>query len=52
MDEVVKEVKDYIKGKPELEKQAYEGWIRVLHLKYGTAYAQSAGQKFVDSLKR
>ncbi|WP_309713026.1 hypothetical protein [Armatimonas sp.] len=52
VDEVLKEVSAYIKGKPELEKQAYDGWIRVLHLKYGTPYAQAAGQKFVDKLKR
>lgn len=52
VDEVLKEVGAYIKGKPELEKQAYDGWIRVLHLKYGTPYAQVAGQKFVDKLKK
>ena len=52
VDEVLKEIATYIKGKPELEKQAYDGWIRVLHLKYGTPYAQTAGQKFVDKLKK
>lgn len=52
VDEVLKEVAEYIKDKPELTKQAQEGWIRVLHLKYGTAYAQAAGQKFVESLKK
>ena len=52
VDEVLKEVGAYIKGKPELEKQAYDGWIRVLHLKYGTPYAQTVGQKFVDALKK
>lgn len=52
VDDVLTEVSSYIKGKPELEKQAYDGWIRVLHLKYGTPYAQSAGQKFVDKLKK
>ncbi|WP_395142183.1 hypothetical protein [Armatimonas sp.] len=52
VDDVLKEVGAYIKGKRELEKQAYDGWIRVLHLKYGTAYAQTAGQKFVDTLKK
>jgi hypothetical protein len=52
VDDVLKEVSAYIKGKPELEKQAYDGWIRVLHLKYGTPYAQTAGKKFVDALKK
>lgn len=52
VDEVLAEVATYIKGKPELEKQAYNGWIRVLHLKYGTPYAHTAGQKFVDKLKK
>lgn len=52
VDDVLKEVAEYIKEKPELAVQARNAWIRVLHLKYGTAYAQTAGQKFVESLKK
>jgi hypothetical protein len=52
VDEVLKEVREYVQGKPDLTKQAIDGWVRVLHLKYGTEYARTAGQTFVESLKK
>jgi hypothetical protein len=52
VDRVLKEVEDYVKGNADLTKQAENGWIRVLHLKYGTEYAQKSGKAFVERLKR
>jgi hypothetical protein len=52
VDRVVKEVEEYVKGDPDLTRQAIGGWTRVLHLKYGTEYAQKAGQAMVDGLKK
>jgi hypothetical protein len=52
VDRVVKEVRQYVKDNPELTRQAIGGWTRVLHLKYGTEYAQKAGQAMVEELKK
>jgi hypothetical protein len=52
VDKVLAEVQDYIKGSDDLTKQTINGWIRVLHIKYGTEYAQQAGQAMVDKLKK
>lgn len=52
VDEVLKEVREYVSGKPDLTRQAIDGWVRVLYLKYGTPYAQTAGKTFVDNLKK
>jgi hypothetical protein len=52
VNRLVKEVRGYIKDNPDLTKQAIGGWTRVLHLKYGTEYAQKAGQAMVDELKK
>ena len=52
VDQVLKEVEDYVKGDVELKKQAAAGWERVLYLKYGTEYAQKTGKEFVEKLKR
>lgn len=52
VDKVLAEVQDYIKGNDDLTKQTINGWIRVLHIKYGTEYAQKAGQVMVDKLKK
>ena len=51
VDQTLSEVEAYIKGNANLTQQAIDGWVRVLHLKYGTAYAQKAGQEFLDRLK-
>lgn len=52
VDRVLKEVEEYVRTSPDLKKQAIDGWVRVLYLKYGTEYAQSAGQKFVERLRK
>lgn len=52
VDKVLAEVQDYIKGNDDLTKQTINGWVRVLHIKYGTEYAQKAGQAMVDKLKK
>jgi hypothetical protein len=51
-DKVIADVREYVKGDRDLTKQAIDGWTRVLHLKYGTEYAQKAGQQLVDELKK
>jgi hypothetical protein len=52
VDGVLQEVQAYIKGNPELTKQAIDGWTRVIFLKYGTDYAQKTGQAMVEKLKQ
>ncbi len=52
VDKVLAEVQDYIKGNDDLTKQTIKGWVRVLHIKYGTEYAQKSGQAMVDKLKK
>lgn len=52
VDKVLAEVQDYIKGNDDLTRQTINGWVRVLHIKYGTEYAQKAGQAMVDKLKK
>lgn len=51
VDKALAEVEAYVKGNPDLTRQAIDGWIRVLAIPYGTAYAQAAGKTFVDKLK-
>jgi hypothetical protein len=52
VDKVLAEVEAYVKGNPDLTKQAIDGWTRVLHIPYGTVYAQKAGKTFVEKLKK
>lgn len=52
VDKVLAEVTEYVKGSDDLTKQAVNGWTRVLHLKYGTEYAQKAGQTWLEKLKK
>jgi len=52
VDKMVKEVQQYVKGNPDLTRQAIDGWVRVIYLKYGTEYSQKAGQTMVDELKK
>jgi hypothetical protein len=52
VDKVLDQVRDYIKDNSDLTKQAMNGWIRVLHVKYGTDYAQAEGASFVSELKK
>ena len=52
VDRIMREVEAYVKGDPGLTRQAVGGWTRVLHLKYGTDYAQKAGRDLVERLKK
>ena len=52
VDKVLSEVGEYIRGNEDLTRQAVGGWTRVLHLKYGTEYAQKAGQAWLEKLKK
>ncbi len=52
VDQVMDQVREYIKGDEDLTTQAMNGWIRVLHVKYGTDYAQTQGAAFVAELKK
>lgn len=53
VDAVLTEVREYIKDKPDLKKQAIDGWTRVLHFEnYGTEYARKTGKAFLEELKK
>lgn len=52
VDRVLREVERYVQGKPELTRQAIDGWTRVLYLKYGTDYAQKTGAEWLERLKK
>jgi len=52
VDQVLDQVRDYVKDNEDLTKQAMNGWIRVLAVKYGTEYAQTKGAAFVEELKK
>lgn len=53
-DKVLAEVKAHIQGNPELQKQALDGWTRVLHFgdRYGTPYSRKIGREFLESLQK
>ncbi len=52
VDEVLKEVTAHIKDSADLKNQAKDGWIRVLHLQYGTEYSRKAGRAFLEEIQR
>lgn len=52
VDQALKEMEERMKGNPDLTRQAVGGIVRVVHLKYGTEYAQKAGQAFVEKHKK
>ena len=52
VDKVLAEAAAYVGGNEGLTRQAIDGWTRVLHLKYGTEYAQKAGQTWLEKLKK
>jgi hypothetical protein len=52
VDRLVREVRAYVKGNPDLTRQAVGGWTRVLYLKYGTEYAQKVGRAMVEELSQ
>jgi hypothetical protein len=52
VDRILAEVEEYVRGNENLTRQAIDGWTRVLHLKYGTEYAQKTGQTWLEKLKK
>jgi hypothetical protein len=54
VDKVLAEVKALIKDNADLQKQAMDGWTRVLHFgdRYGTEYSRKVGREFLEELKR
>jgi len=52
VDQVLAKVREYVQGDKDLTSQAVNGWIRVLHVQYGTEYAQKQGAAFVAELKK
>jgi len=51
VDRVAADIDLYTRGKADLIKQAHDGWVRILHLKYGTEYAQKVGAEMVKVWK-
>lgn len=51
VDRVAGDIDLYTRGKADLIKQAHDGWVRILHLKYGTEYAQKIGAEMVKVWK-
>lgn len=51
VDRVAADIDLYTRGKADLLKQAHDGWVRILHLKYGTEYAQKIGAEMVKVWK-
>jgi len=54
VDRVLAEVKVCLKDKPDHQKQAIDGWVRILHFgdRYGTEYARTVGREFLEQLQR
>jgi len=53
VDEILRQVRDYIKGNADLTRQAIDGWTRILHFgdRYGTDYAREQGRALLEELK-
>ncbi|MFM7187225.1 MAG: hypothetical protein ACKO14_05365 [Armatimonadota bacterium] len=51
VDRVAGDIDLYTRGKADLIKQAHDGWVRILHLKYGTEYSQKIGAEMVKVWK-
>ncbi len=53
VDKVLADVKAHIKDSTDLQKQAIDGWTRILHFgdRYGTEHARKVGREFLDQLK-
>lgn len=54
VDKVLANVKEHIKGNAALQKQAVDGWTRVLHFgdRYGTEYSRKVGAAFLEEQKQ
>jgi len=53
-DKLLADVKAHIQSKPDLQKQAIDGWTRVLHFgdHYGNEYSRKVGREFLESLQK
>lgn len=53
-DRILAEVQAHIRDKPDLKKQALDGWTRVLHFgdRYGNEYSRKVGRAFLESLQK
>ncbi|MDB4664855.1 hypothetical protein OAE97_00745 [Verrucomicrobia bacterium] len=51
VDQILDEVRAYIEGNKDLQKQAMDGWTRVISVQYGTAFARQQGTAFVKEIK-
>jgi len=53
-DRILAEVQTHIRDKPDLQKQAIDGWTRVLHFgdRYGNDYSRKVGRAFLESLQK
>ena len=53
VEQVLKEVNEYIEKDATMRQQAIDGWTRVLHFdQYGTAYARKQGQAELEKWKQ
>jgi hypothetical protein len=54
VDQLLTEIKAYIKDDASLRKQARDGWTRMLHFgdRYGTPYSRKVGAEFLETLKK
>lgn len=52
-DAILADVRSHIAGKPDLVRQAVDGWTRVLHFgdRYGNEYSRKVGLEFRDRLR-
>ncbi len=53
-DKLLADVKAHIANQPDLQKQAIDGWTRVLHFgdRYGNDYSRKIGREFLESLQK
>ena len=53
-DRILADVQAHIREKPDLKKQAIDGWTRVLHFgdRYGNEYSRKVGRAFLESLQK
>jgi hypothetical protein len=53
-DKILADVKARISDQPDLQKQAIDGWVRVLHFgeRYGNEYSRKIGREFLEQLQK
>ena len=52
-DQLLADVRAHIAGKPDLIRQAVDGWTRVLHFgdRYGNEHSRKVGREFLETLR-